>query len=123
MIVYRYLSEQYGLLALQQRKWKIGRLLDLNDPMDCQPRLHRGSGTPVSIASDPVFREIFDSVGIICYSESINDPVVWSHYADSHRGMALGFEYPPNVDLFKVEYPDGDERAPLDYDILESLWP
>lgn len=122
MIVYRYLSEQFGLLALQQQKWKIGRLLELNDPLDCQPTLVRGNGADtVSVGDDPYFREIYDKIGIICYSSSIQDPVIWSHYADCHRGMAFGFEFPPGDGLFEVRYPDDDSRAQLDSDTLESL--
>jgi hypothetical protein len=38
-MVYRYLNEQYGLEALQNREVKVGRLLELNDPADCRPIL------------------------------------------------------------------------------------
>jgi hypothetical protein len=120
-MVYRYLNEQFGLLALQQQKWKIGRLLELNDPLDCQPTLKRSDGRKhISVGDDPYFARIYDTVGIICYSAPINDPVIWSHYADCHRGMAFGFEFAPG-ELFKVRYPDDDSRAQLDYDVLEDL--
>jgi hypothetical protein len=122
MIVFRYLNEQYGLLALQQTKWKIGRLLELNDPLDCQPTLHRNGGADeVAIGDDPYFRELFDTVGIICYSSKIHDPVIWSHYADCHRGIAFGFEYSQADGLFDVRYPDDDARARIDYDELQRI--
>ena len=57
---------------------------------------------------------------ILCYSALIDDPVIWSHYADCHRGMALGFELPTN-ELFEVEYPPDNARAQLEYDKLEQL--
>jgi hypothetical protein len=121
-MVYRYLNERFGLLALQQQKWKIGRLLELNDPLDCQPALKRSDGSEhISVGDDPYFAKIYDSLGIICYSAPINDPVIWSHYADCHRGMAFGFEFAPDDGLFEVRYPDDDSRAQLDYDQLESL--
>jgi len=120
MIVYRYLSEEFGLLALQQQKWKIGRLLELNDPLDCQPILLRNAGAEENLASDdPYFREIYDSIGILCYCSGINDPVIWSHYADSHRGIALGFEFKTTDGLLKIEYPKDDLRAHLDGDDLD----
>src|SRR5215471_7809223 len=120
-MVYRYLNEQFGLLALQQQKWKIGRLFELNDPLDCQPTLTRADESKlISVSEDPYFVEIYDSIGIICYSASINDPVVWSHYADSHRGVAFGFKFPIG-ELFKVHYPADDSRAELQYETLESL--
>jgi len=122
MIVYRYLPEEFGLRALQQQKWKIARLLELNDPFDCQPILSRNSGADEVLASDDAyFRELYDSIGILCYCSSINDPVIWSHYADSHRGIALGFEFKPTDGLLKVKYPKYDSRAHLDGDDLDRL--
>ena len=55
MIVYRYFNEQFGLIALQQRLWKIGRLLELNDPLDCQPVLFRQGQTEPLLAEDSPF--------------------------------------------------------------------
>jgi hypothetical protein len=64
-MVYRYLNEQFGLLALQQQKWKIGRLLELNDPLDCQPTLKRSDGSEhISVGDDPYFAKIYDTLGI-----------------------------------------------------------
>ena len=119
MIVYRYFNEQFGLMALQQTQWKIGRLLELNDPLDCQPTLIR-KGQALLAEDSPFIRDTYEWLGILCYSALIDDPVIWSHYADRHRGMALGFELPTD-ELLKVEYPADDARAPLEYDKLEQL--
>jgi hypothetical protein len=121
MLVYRYFNEQFGLLALQQRKRKIGRLLELNDPLDCQPTLFRSNqDEDLLIEDDPFLSEIYNMIGILCYSTSIEDPVIWSHYADCHRGMALGFDLPEN-ELLKVRYPEDDARARLNQEELEQL--
>jgi hypothetical protein len=77
-------------------------------PMAFSPKILRSFGIRMS------------GLGILCYSAQIDDPVIWSHYADCHRGMALGFELPPD-ELFKVQYPVDDARAQLDYDKLERL--
>ncbi|HEY5742008.1 MAG TPA: DUF2971 domain-containing protein [Terrimicrobiaceae bacterium] len=121
MIVYRYFNEQFGLMALQQTQWKIGRLLELNDPLDCQPTLLGQGHTEPLLAKDSRFiRDTHEWLGILCYSAQIDDPVIWSHYAECHRGIALGFELPP-IELFKVEYRADDARAQLDYDKFEQL--
>lgn len=119
MIVYRYFNEQFGLMALQQTQWKIGRLLELNDPLDCQPTLIR-KGEALLAEDSPFIRDTYEWLGILCYRAQIDDPVIWSHYADCHRGIALGFELPLN-ELFKVEYPADDARAQLDHDEFEQL--
>lgn len=48
---------------------------------------------------------------IACFSESIESVLMWSHYADSHKGFALEYDFRPtlerpikNVGLFPVVY-------------------
>lgn len=38
-----------------------------------------------------------DLLGVCCFSEKVDDLLMWGHYADSHRGMCLKFstEYEP----------------------------
>lgn len=45
--------------------------------------------------------------GVTCFSELSNHLLMWSHYADSHRGFCLEFstDYPPfREQLFQVSY-------------------
>jgi hypothetical protein len=41
------------------------------------------------------FQEILDEIGnscrICCFAQDPRDPVFWAHYANSHQGLALGF--------------------------------
>jgi hypothetical protein len=37
--------------------------------------------------------------GVLCFSRDWQNPVLWSHFADGHRGMVLGFDV--NDDLLK----------------------
>lgn len=43
--------------------------------------------------------------GVCCFSESPNIPLMWSHYADSHKGVCLGFDIEP--------FPEGDTNKAL----------
>jgi hypothetical protein len=97
MMLYRYLSEEFALQVLQTREWKVGRLLELNDPADCQPTLIDAPKQP-NEAADAEYarnylRKVYEDVGVICLSAAISDPVIWSHYADGHRGIALGLDF------------------------------
>lgn len=49
--------------------------------------------------------------GVCCFSEKYNDPLMWSHYADCHRGLCLGYgtDRVPAPHLQKVIY--GGSRA------------
>lgn len=122
MIVYRYMSEQYGLLALQQKEWKIARLFELNDPLDCQPVALRGGKTLEKPEDEWLLRTVQNQVGILCFSAKIDDPVIWSHYADSHRGIALGYEIGSDNPASAVEYPEppeAEKRPVVNLDVIE----
>ena len=47
-------------------------------------------------------------MGILCFSKEINDPILWSHHADGHKGIAFEVNVGINVNLVsnlhKVEY-------------------
>lgn len=46
------------------------------------------------------------SYGVVCYSANEHNKLLWSHYAENHRGMCLVFNVPNPLDsgLRKVEY-------------------
>lgn len=64
---------------------------------------------------------------IACFSESIESVLMWSHYANSHKGFALEYNFRPmlekpikNVGLFPVVY--SEERLDIsDYIAYEFL--
>jgi hypothetical protein len=122
MVVYRYLQEQYALEALQKRRWKIGRILELNDPLDCRPVIYQnGSPLDPSEPLPPALRKAYESLGIICYSGSVEDPVIWTHYGDKHAGIALGFEY-TSYAPHEVSYPKDNKRFRIDVDDLPPAY-
>lgn len=90
MRLYHLISAEYGLMALRKRRLRASRLTALNDPFEL-------IGVDVS---DPDFRRAMyrfrDALsitkGIHCFSRRWSNPVLWSHYADRHRGICLGFD-------------------------------
>jgi hypothetical protein len=90
MRLYHLISAEYGLMALRKRRLRASRLTALNDPFEL-------IGVDVS---DPDVRramhaykdKISITKGIHCFSRSWSNPVLWSHYADRHRGICLGFD-------------------------------
>lgn len=44
-----------------------------------------------------------DQIGMLCLSAAPNVPLMWSHYADSHMGVCLGFD--PKVSHFVTAQP------------------
>lgn len=101
MRAYYFTPLKYGRLALQRRRLKVSRILDLNDPYELLG----------ATMSDDVLRgdymnyrqSIGEARGIICFSRGWAAPIMWSHYADRHRGVCLGLDVNDD-DIFPVSY-------------------
>src|SRR5438045_3566974 len=121
MLLYRYFCVEHAVSCIEEHRLKVGRLAELNDPYDCFPRV-------LNLPSDAKGFDLGflqgmlttwgNKFGIICYSATVNDPVLWSHYSTGHRGIALGFDVPEDV-VVKVIY--SDERPVLDFASFDDI--
>lgn len=123
MRIYHFLNKKHGLNAVQNARLKVGRINELNDPFE-----HAHLNT-----DNYVIRQVVKGRknsanrlhGIICFSKNYSSPVQWAHYADSHKGLCLGFDV-PSEDLIEIEYLDerGAEKefkSLLDYNREEFI--
>lgn len=109
-MLYNFMSAKYALKNIANKRLKISRIAELNDPYELTPI---ASEDPELIAAmDRIKADLNREKGLLCFSQSWRDPVMWSHYADSHRGMALGFTR------------NGEAPAPVTYspDLLAEDW-
>lgn len=95
MRVYYLTGAQFGLSNLALRRIKIARFEDLNDPfellgVDIGDKLHR-------TAFRATKKQINADKGLICFSKSWSNPLIWGHYAEKHTGMCLGFDVPDEL--------------------------
>lgn len=51
-----------------------------------------------------------ETQGILCFSKTWRNPILWSHYADKHRGLCLGFDVADSI-LEEIEYQES--RLPV----------
>lgn len=122
-MLYNFMPAHYALKNIARKRLKISRIAELNDPYELTTI---ASEDPELIAAmERTKAGLNREKGLLCFSQSWHDPVMWSHYADSHRGMALGFvrngeapapvTYSPNLlseDWFLgiIALPDGPEK-------------
>lgn len=73
------------------------------------------------------FNEIRNKIGVACFSKNNDNLLLWSHYADSHKGICVKFDVTKSLDFFEnmnlVRY--SKEYAITDYinnktDIIEK---
>jgi DUF2971 family protein len=90
MRAYKFLPSCHAVDDLRRRRLKIARIDELNDPFELwavaqpDPRLRR--------ALRQTKKEMAERFGVLCFSLSWDNPLLWSHYADRHHGVALGFD-------------------------------
>jgi hypothetical protein len=53
---------------------------------------------------------VLDGFGVVCFSGKDSDILMWSHYADNHRGICLQYKFEVlqkgvAENLLKIEYP------------------
>lgn len=109
MWVYHLLPANWALDDIKRRRLKVARFADLNDPFellavelpDTAARKHPDRWRELTL----------EKYGVLCFSKTWGNPVLWSHYADKHEGVCLGFDIPDGL-LQPVQYLD--ERIPLE---------
>ena len=111
MIVYHFIYSEFALKALRDRRLKITRINELSDPFQLCAADFSDSDTQTKL--ETFKNQTNERNGIICFSKSYDDPVLWSHYADGHRGVALVFEIPDDQAI-PINYQP--ERFRLDVD-------
>jgi len=95
MRVYKFYSAKWGREAIRKKRLKLTTLEDINDPFEFIPfNLKEKSFRKPLI---DIKEKLLKDKGIICFSRAWNNPVLWSHYADKHRGLALGFDVPDDL--------------------------
>jgi hypothetical protein len=90
MRVYHFLSAIHGQDDIRKQRLKISEIDQLNDPFELwcvsqeDHRLRR--------ALREYKKEMTKRFGMICFCKHWHNPLLWSHYADKHRGICLGFD-------------------------------
>ena len=101
MRVYHYMKGKYALEAIQSEQLKLSRISDMNDPLEF--RGFNIGDRDLRRRVDRWVKKTDQELGFICFSSTMSVGLMWSHYADSHRGVVLGFEIPQKR-LIKIKY-------------------
>lgn len=91
----------HALDSIRERHLKVATGADINDPFEI---------LPLSLPKNVQRRllrnyraQVFRSVGIISFSETWQNPLMWSHYGHNHKSLCLGFDVETEK-VFKVNY-------------------
>jgi hypothetical protein len=87
---YHFASAEHAISNIEHGRIKVAHLSDLNDPFEL---LGVNFNTNLQLRN-PVtqFRNQSNAkMGLLCFSKDWISPALWSHYADRHHGICLGF--------------------------------
>lgn len=101
MRVFQFMSAAHGLEVLSKGRLKVSLLEDMNNPFELlgtalASRAHRN-------AFQAWKRHMNSTCRVLCFSRRWENPVIWSHYSDKHRGVCIGFDV-PDENLLEVGY-------------------
>jgi hypothetical protein len=87
---YHFLPANYALENVYHRRLKIAQFNELNDPFDLWAIAQRDRQLRRAIRNWK--QEMATKYGMLCFSRSWRNPLLWSHYGNRHHGMVLGFD-------------------------------
>lgn len=114
MRAYHLTTEHWALESMRFRRLKLAMLEDMNDPFELL-------GIELKTPEDRAFFQeqlkpgMNQTIGLLCFSRKWSNPVLWSHYADKHRGLCLGFDIPDQL-AKNVTYVRQRLKADIEHD-------
>ncbi len=110
MLVYQLMPAHFALEDLKKRRIKVSLLDDLNDPFELLGASLHSKGHRTQMKKWASYMASISRM--LCFSKDFSNPVLWSHYADKHRGICLEFEIPDSY-LSHVNY--SSSRLQIDF--------
>lgn len=90
MRLYYMTGARWGASDLQNNHLKVSLFEETNDPFEL---LSANLGEKDARRYYKVLqREMSKRWGLLCFSDTWQNPLMWAHYADKHRGLCLGFD-------------------------------
>lgn len=96
-----------AIAAIERGAFRVSRLMELNDPYEWSAAITPVKPEMEQLAdwcSECIVNILNDMVGIICFSSTYSDGVLWSHYADGHNGICFEVEDTHDDTLHKILY-------------------
>ena len=124
--IYRFLDREGSLKTFESGWFRVGLLSKFNDPFEWRLGFSGIVTQEEQAIADKLNSDNQDWLekwmGIMCFSDTFTDPVIWSLYAEKHYGVAFEVEYDWNSKaehLFKMTY--SNERPILNFSQLRIL--
>ena len=115
-IYYHFLSVKHAFEDLERERIKVAIISNLNDPFELLPDLSSKKTKEERAPYHSLRRKVSKGHRLLCFSKTYEEQLLWSHYADGHKGIAIGFKilkhepfevaYVPELGRVKLELTD-----------------
>ena len=95
MKLFHFLPEKWAIEALKKQRLKVSRYSDFNDPFELTAMVLDDKFDRTVINESK--KKIDEKIRVLCCSASWNSPLLWGHYADKHKGVALVLDVPDSA--------------------------
>lgn len=109
---YHFLSSKDAIDDLENERIKISVINELNDPFELLPYLRYDEKEKRQRYVD-IREKVSKKYGLLCFSKIWGEPLLWGHYAEKHKGVAIGFEILKD-EILRVEYSPELKRTKFD---------
>lgn len=92
MILYKYVGFDAGLAILETQTIGFSLPRDFNDPFEVTALALKGETVNVSVETGAVRNRFINKYAVLSLTRAPLNPLMWSHYADSHKGMVIGID-------------------------------
>lgn len=106
-IYYHFLSSKHAIDDLEKKRIRVSTLNTLNDPFEFMP--YKRYKFKKRQHYNQIYKSIVKEWGLLCFSNNWHETLLWSHYADKHNGITLGFQI-SDYDILEVEYSSDPKR-------------
>jgi len=97
--IYKYMK--FRPEFFKEPSLRVSQRCALNDPFEFNPSQNVLDKISEDEIRDDFFQQIaaystdeeFDDTGVISFTETYNNLLMWSHYADEHKGIVVEFNY------------------------------
>lgn len=126
---YHLMTAEHAMSSIMLRRLKVARFSEVNDPFELFGLNCFGPNGPERRRALGDFKQSQNTkTGLLCFSAKWKSPVLWSHYADRHKGICLGFDLDENdvkhvtYNAAKLNLSDDQDAKTLPKDVQEHLF-
>jgi hypothetical protein len=98
-----------NIASLHEGYFWLSNPSDFNDPFDCNINLVEHDNNIDKKLDTKIKRNNILNIGVTCFTQVINEPILWAHYANNYQGFAIEL----NPDTLRINLDKSERKSSL----------